>query len=378
MAFAGQKNREGGAVRLRRWLIRLGLVLGSSAASLFAVDRALIALNPGGISLFARYAEFWGFRFGDDNSLLGWSDAAGVFYAPVPGARVVADATYTINEAGYRGPMVGRKKPHGAFRIVCLGDSVTFGSGVDDDAPYPVVLESMLEEQGRGDIEVVNLGVPGFNTSQELYFYEAVGRALQPDLVTILAVRNDWGGWTMRDYYERRIGGWPKKGVLYLPGLWGLWHISRGAEGTGRLWDHRASENELIALGERYRLGTPEERRAIRKQMLGDTGSMHRDRHSDLTPESAVALLHRGRVSKDGHLAVFAQTAKDDKFEDLESECGSLGVPFGWVPQVSVRDSGYRISRIDAHPNAEGHLVMAASMIEQLDGWGLLPPQRDE
>jgi len=45
-------------------------------------------------------------------------------------------------------------------RIVCLGDSLTAGYGLDPEEAYPSVLESVLRERGR-DVSVVNAGVSG-------------------------------------------------------------------------------------------------------------------------------------------------------------------------------------------------------------------------
>ena len=47
-----------------------------------------------------------------------------------------------------------------AERIVCLGDSLTAGYGLDPEQAYPRILESLLRERGL-DAEVVNAGVSG-------------------------------------------------------------------------------------------------------------------------------------------------------------------------------------------------------------------------
>lgn len=45
-------------------------------------------------------------------------------------------------------------------RIVCLGDSITAGYGLEPELAYPSLLESLLEERGR-TVTVVNAGVSG-------------------------------------------------------------------------------------------------------------------------------------------------------------------------------------------------------------------------
>jgi hypothetical protein len=86
-------------------------------------------------------------------------------------------------------------KPPGTFRIVVLGDSVTFGHGAIFEGSYPYLLEQRLREW-RPDVkwEVWNLGVPGYNTAQELAYLNEVGQRYAPDLVIVGFFVNDFTG----------------------------------------------------------------------------------------------------------------------------------------------------------------------------------------
>jgi len=78
------------------------------------------------------------------------------------------------------------------FRILVLGDSVTFGHGSVFEHTYPYLLEQRLAGW-RPDIEwqVWNLGVPGYNTSQEFADLLDVGPRFRPDLVILGFFLND-------------------------------------------------------------------------------------------------------------------------------------------------------------------------------------------
>ena len=83
------------------------------------------------------------------------------------------------------------KRP-GTFRILVLGDSVTFGHGSVAEHAYPLLLEQRLKAWKPGvDWQVWNLGVPGYNTSQELAYLLEVGPAFRPDLVVVGFFGND-------------------------------------------------------------------------------------------------------------------------------------------------------------------------------------------
>lgn len=98
---------------------------------------------------------------------------------------------------------VGRK-PRGTFRIVCVGDSVTFGYRIPlvfpdapevydhDEVPYPGKIEKSLRDRfPERAIEVINLSVPGYSTHQGLLFPERTIGWLEPDVVVICFGFND-------------------------------------------------------------------------------------------------------------------------------------------------------------------------------------------
>jgi hypothetical protein len=83
------------------------------------------------------------------------------------------------------------KRPN-TFRILVLGDSVTFGHGSVYEHTYPYLTEQRLKAW-RPDVDwqVWNAAVPGYNTSQELAQLLEVGERFQPDLVVVAFFGND-------------------------------------------------------------------------------------------------------------------------------------------------------------------------------------------
>ena len=107
-----------------------------------------------------------------------------------------AGVPVTINSLGFRDERdYAIDKPPGTFRIVVLGDSVTFGHGTRSDTTYPYLLEQRLRAW-RPDVDwqVWNLGVPGYATSQELAYLERVAERYAPDLVIVGFYPNDLTG----------------------------------------------------------------------------------------------------------------------------------------------------------------------------------------
>lgn len=81
-------------------------------------------------------------------------------------------------------------KPEGVFRILVLGDSVTYGVRVAAERTYPKVLERRLRAL-HPEIEVVNAGVTGFTPWNALHFYLEQGRRFEADLVLLMLCLND-------------------------------------------------------------------------------------------------------------------------------------------------------------------------------------------
>jgi hypothetical protein len=72
--------------------------------------------------------------------------------------RVQYDAG--VNVWGYRGPVIGKKKP-GERRIVVIGGSTAFGYGLRWNESFPYYLEQKLKVRDpRTPVSVVNLGIP--------------------------------------------------------------------------------------------------------------------------------------------------------------------------------------------------------------------------
>jgi lysophospholipase L1-like esterase len=95
-------------------------------------------------------------------------------------------------------------KPRDGFRIVCLGDSVTFGYRVPlvfpdkphaydaNQQPYPLQLEKTLREANPGkQIEVLPLAVPAYTTLQGFNWLKRDIGWLKPDIVTVCFAWND-------------------------------------------------------------------------------------------------------------------------------------------------------------------------------------------
>ena len=162
---------------LRRLLANLLLAVGAVAATLALAEAASWWLFP-------QWAPedgsrtFWGY-----DELLGWSHrpgASGVHRHPDFAARV------EINARGLRDRDYPEARVPGLCRMLVVGDSFAWGFGVQREEIWHERIELR-----HPDWEIVNAGVAGYATDQELLYLEHRGLALRPDVVLLLFHPND-------------------------------------------------------------------------------------------------------------------------------------------------------------------------------------------
>jgi hypothetical protein len=122
-----------------------------------------------------------------------------------PGARVVAvtadfTQTYQINSKGLRDGEHDYEKTPDVTRIVALGDSFTFGSGIALGRRFTDVPAQRLP-----GVEVVNMGVPGYGLDNMLLAYLVEGRRYAPDVLLLVLHRAVTGRHMMGMYANGRL-----------------------------------------------------------------------------------------------------------------------------------------------------------------------------
>lgn len=111
----------------------------------------------------------------------------------VPNQQIntVYGSTVRINKHGFRGRDHEFEKPDKLLRIAVFGGSSAFCGDLNEDKTWPALLEQRLNEGLGVPVEVVNLGLPGYDVFNSKINYLCFGRAFHPDAIIVYHTWND-------------------------------------------------------------------------------------------------------------------------------------------------------------------------------------------
>lgn len=98
--------------------------------------------------------------------------------------------TAKINSLGFRDREWATDKKEATTRIVAIGDSFTFGMGVELDRTWTKVLEQRLKARGF-DVEIANLGRPGAHPASYAEVAQKAVPLLKPDVLLVAVLQGD-------------------------------------------------------------------------------------------------------------------------------------------------------------------------------------------
>jgi len=234
----------------------------------------------------------------------------------------------TVNEHGLRGPA----PPQGEPTTLFLGDSFTFGEGVEDEQTFVRRVEASL---GPDAGSCVNAGVPGFGTVHQAARLPDWLRTFQPQAVVLVFVLNDpvpADDVALRDNDLTRTSG----------------------ESTARF--------RIASLFQRLRSS----RDTVRWYESYYTG----DRAQEwVRSRAALAEIHALCEAADTPLGValfpLLYQVSDSPFaplhEMVETTCGDLGIPYLDLTAAlaAEAESELWVHPTDHHPNARAHELVA-------------------
>ncbi|HMP73000.1 MAG TPA: GDSL-type esterase/lipase family protein [Kiritimatiellia bacterium] len=272
------------------------------------------------------------------------SDDPRVIFTLLPNLDMMFGGQQLItNELGMRDEesYTVERLPDPSFRLLGLGDSGMFGWGVGQDEMYMARLRSILRARNDGvTYEVMNTGVPGYNTAQEAAVFASTWRAFRPDVVVV--------GWCYNDYYLPHFL------------LEKVDFRRRDISFVSHLLFNR-DEFKRLVYGVRFTDRSDHDVRFLAPEMVeGAEFAGVRNALKDLW-----------RMSKEDGFTLLMWGGMDSTVSAI---CEELGIPFFNVLERIPEEPEYKEWGVYwMHPRAEGHRVLAEAKYAWLNELGVLP-----
>ena len=322
--------------------------------------------------------------------LLDWSGQHGVRLTPnvratIRNHRVSGrDVVIETNSLGVRHPRLGAKQA-GEFRLLVLGDSITLGDYLPFDETYPAQLARRLAGRSQ-QIVVVNAGLPGASTSDELYHYLEISDSVDPDLVLLAMYLND--AQSSHHFYARSLPA-PYASSRFLS-----WAVNRFELARHELWREETAPKIDPGWREDFRAGRPlasGDMYHVRDAFDFEIYNAHRDFGlawyapswdllEKITRTLSLAARERGHALAACLFPVHIQvkgTVDDDRPQaSFRRMCRSLGLPcLDLLPVLRSHwhDTGREPYFDHCHLRTHANAAVADALAEWLDGEGLVP-----
>ena len=167
--------------------LKIGLII-------FLIAIGLLAVIEIGVRLLYPQSSFTKFISSGDTVAI---EHKSVIHRLRPGAHYRQrnpefNAEYLINSEGMRDhrTYLDREKDSSTTRILLLGDSFSFGHGVNYKDNWVTLLENILQED-NDKLEIVKAGIPAFDTSTEYEYLQELYDSFKPDMVMLGFLPND-------------------------------------------------------------------------------------------------------------------------------------------------------------------------------------------
>lgn len=314
----------------RKGLINIAVLLISVVLAFLILDAIVVRTDAlGGISLGEVIEDEFRIRLltVPDNSGYGCGNGTalipnckGTYYGlkvKIPGFRV------SINSVGLRDKEYLLEKKEDAYRIFVLGDSIAWGEGVHNEETFPEVMERLLNERHHvTEFEVFNLGLGGTSTDEQYQQLIRYGD-YSPDMVIIQSHPNDIHGCSEL-----------KKEI----------DLILESRGSGAIDDDPQADFSIKIENERLR-------EEVARNMTKDKRCSCVLKYLDLiikkcSEYSVPAIMYDVDYSDEDHSC----------FKDVDADDY-------WHVEARKFMRKHRLSRADAHPNREGHRIMAEELL---------------
>lgn len=273
------------------------------------------------------------------------------------------DLTLRTNSLGFRD---SEPNQSAAKRVIVLGDSIAFGSGIQESDRFTDVLERELTGQLDRPVDVQSWGINGTETNHQLLLYRKLGHTLPHDLVVIGFCLNDVVPVPVEELYQKTIKqARENSSVLSRLGESGL---SLHYSFVVRLISQGLDSTAALIAGPKQ--SAAEKHRIKYRQYLTDNW----DKPENLAQFAETIDALQAQVKANGArlaVLVFPYRFQFETGDFSMQEKLTKILTERQIPQVNLQEPFAQTLKLqeiyltgdECHPNVEGHLLAGRSLI---------------
>jgi len=258
----------------------------------------------------------------------------------------------------------------GNLRVLCLGDSNTYGLWLERKEAYPQQLEVLWNQRiAAPKLEVVNLGFPGTNSSRLVRDLPRLLETFDPDILILLVGVNDY--WTLPIPLDEAEPTRPQGSFLARHSLiYRLYYLIRRGHVADKV-EIIMDPNGNLAEGARHkaRVGDLEFDMGFVKAdegLWGDSAGLNENLHRLIEEARAAGtpLYLMTYASKKNFYTTASET-----LTDVALETGTPLIDLAAIFEpLCPNDDCPDVLFPDGHPNASGYRIVAEAIMKQLAG----------
>ena len=271
-------------------------------------------------------------------------------------AHLLENPSYQVNSIGLRDREINPQKPANSYRIMIIGDSFMFGSGMpENEFTTPRVIERVLSKDfsksGR-ELEVLNAGIPGSLTADWVEILKKAGTQFKPDLILVVFFLRDGTNTSSLGSFFGPI----RKEIETI-------NSKRPLYGISKLFTFFVDRSDRLDLSARYS-------KALIDSYTGTTEQQAEWSRA----KTNLRIIQKSAEDLDAKMAlaiypVLVELGAKYPFkainDAIEKYCNSLSVPvFDMLPAfLNQFEPELWVSAYDQHPNKKAHQIAAEALV---------------
>lgn len=237
------------------------------------------------------------------------------------------------NSRGLREEEFNDTAPENTTRILVIGDSYVYGSGVNESDRYTDLLEDKLNNRSENRYQVINAGIIGAGAKDYYLFFKHRGIHYNPDMVIIGVIGNDWMPLELEKEFSRKASDY-----------------------VNRKYPDASDERKNQLSSERFLELQGKNQDVERYSVLSNISALaaQNDIETIVFASDYMAKNKTEQVEKHGDTVNSTLVRAPKEFRD------------DWQSDFCLKYSPNRISTLDPHPSPEGHRMLADRLYRQI------------